>query len=69
VSERQAVLQRFYRVPGAPGSGCGLGLAIADEVARLHGAELEISDNQGVGTRVRLSFPARDPRAPNSGST
>jgi two-component system, OmpR family, sensor histidine kinase TctE len=57
--ERQAVLRRFYRVPGTPGSGCGLGLAIADEVARLHGAELEISDNRGVGTRVRLSFPVR----------
>jgi two-component system, OmpR family, sensor histidine kinase TctE len=58
VSERRAVRQRFYRVPGTPGNGCGLGLAIADEVARVHGAELEISDNQGVGTRVRLRFPA-----------
>jgi two-component system sensor histidine kinase TctE len=54
--QRQAVRQRFYRVPNTPGSGCGLGLAIADEVARLHGAELEISDCDGVGTRVRLWF-------------
>jgi two-component system, OmpR family, sensor histidine kinase TctE len=69
VSERGAVRQRFYRVPGTPGSGCGLGLAIADEVARLHRAELEIGDNQGVGTRVRLRFPGRDPRAPANSST
>jgi len=55
--QRQAVRQRFYRVPNTPGSGCGLGLAIADEVARLHGAELEIGDCDGVGTRVRLRFP------------
>ena len=55
--QRQAVRQRFYRVPDTPGSGCGLGLAIADEVARLHGAELEIGDCDGVGTRVRLRFP------------
>jgi two-component system sensor histidine kinase TctE len=62
--ERQAVRQRFYRVPNTPGSGCGLGLAIADEVARLHGAELEIGDCDGVGTRVRLRFsPATEPRA------
>jgi two-component system sensor histidine kinase TctE len=55
--ERQAVRERFYRMPDTPGSGCGLGLAIADEVARLHGAELEIGDCDGVGTRVRLWFP------------
>jgi len=54
--QRQAVRQRFYRVPNTPGSGCGLGLAIADEVARLHGAELEIGDSDGVGTRVQLLF-------------
>jgi two-component system sensor histidine kinase TctE len=59
-AERAAVRERFYRVPGTPGSGCGLGLAIADEVARLHGAELEIGDRGGVGTRVRLRFPEPD---------
>jgi two-component system, OmpR family, sensor histidine kinase TctE len=69
VSERCAVRQRFYRVPGTPGSGCGLGLAIADEVARLHGAELEIGDHDGVGTRVRLLFPEGDVRAPAPGPT
>ncbi len=59
-AERQAVRQRFYRLPNSPGSGCGLGLAIADEVARLHGADLEIGDCDGVGTRVRLLFPESD---------
>ncbi len=68
-SERRAVRQRFYRVPGTPGSGCGLGLAIAEEVARLHGAELEIGDRDGVGTRVSLRFPEQDPRSPAPGST
>jgi two-component system, OmpR family, sensor histidine kinase TctE len=62
--QRQAVRQRFYRVPDTPGSGCGLGLAIADEVARLHGAELEIGAGDGVGTRVRLRFSqAQEPRS------
>ena len=62
--QRQAVRERFYRVPNTPGTGCGLGLAIADEVARLHGAELEIGDCDGVGARVRLRFPkAIEPRS------
>ena len=59
-AERAAVRRRFYRVPGTPGRGCGLGLAIAEEVARLHGAELEIGDRDGVGTRVRVRFPQPD---------
>jgi two-component system sensor histidine kinase TctE len=65
--QRQAVRRRFYRVPNTPGSGCGLGLAIADEVARLHGAELEIGDCDGFGTRVRLRFLRS--REPSSADT
>lgn len=64
--ERQAVRQRFYRMPNTPGSGCGLGLAIADEVARLHGGELEIGDCDGVGTRVRLRFPPAQESRPTA---
>jgi two-component system sensor histidine kinase TctE len=64
--QRQAVRQRFYRVPNTPGSGCGLGLAIADEVARLHGAQLQIGDCNGVGTRVRLQFPQPGEPAPTA---
>jgi len=36
----------------------GLGLTLADEVARAHGGSLSIRDNNGVGTAVTLSFPA-----------
>ena len=31
--ERERVLERFYRVPGTPGTGSGLGLAIVREIA------------------------------------
>jgi two-component system sensor histidine kinase TctE len=56
-AERERVLARFYRVPGSPGNGCGLGLAIVDEIARLHGADLLIAGGaDGRGTRVRLRF-------------
>jgi two-component system, OmpR family, sensor histidine kinase TctE len=42
--ERGKVLQRFYRVQGTDGEGNGLGLAIAQEIAKLHGSELALLD-------------------------
>ena len=36
------MLERFYRVPGTPGTGSGLGLAIVREIAAGHGASLAI---------------------------
>ncbi len=66
--ERSHVLERFYRVRGTTGEGNGLGLAIADEIARLHGTQLELGDGmesvppvpgtptQRKGLRVRVLF-------------
>ncbi len=57
--ERARVLERFYRIPGTPGHGCGLGLAIVEEIARLHDATVTLdSATDGRGTRVRVRFPA-----------
>ncbi|MDB6107656.1 MAG: sensor histidine kinase [Gammaproteobacteria bacterium] len=67
-SERVHVRQRFYRLPGSPGRGCGLGLAIVDEIARLHRADLTIVDGaNGRGTKVSVRFPAAGgPPRPNA---
>ena len=55
--ERARVLERFYRVRATPGDGCGLGLAIVQEIAALHDAEVEIlTPASGVGTLVRVRF-------------
>lgn len=57
-SERERVLQRFYRVPGSPLGGCGLGLAIVSEIAARHAAKLSIgSADAGRGTAVTVEFP------------
>ena len=57
-AERERVLERFYRVPGTPGTGSGLGLAIVSEIAAGHGASVEIGDGAGQnGCRVALTFP------------
>jgi two-component system, OmpR family, sensor histidine kinase TctE len=42
--ERDKVIERFYRVPGTGGEGNGLGLAIAQEIAKLHSAQLRLED-------------------------
>ena len=61
------VFERFYRIPGSPGNGCGLGLAIVSEIARLHGATIRLANGNQGGLRVRLSFvptaeePAKGP--------
>lgn len=57
--ERARLLERFYRVPGTSGEGNGLGLAIADEIARVHGSQLQIGAGaQGCGLRCTLWLEA-----------
>jgi two-component system sensor histidine kinase TctE len=55
--ERERVLERFYRVPGTPGTGSGLGLAIVREIAASHGAAVSITDGAAGGCRVGITFP------------
>jgi signal transduction histidine kinase len=52
------VLERFYRLPGTPGTGSGLGLAIVRDIAAGHGASLALGDGaNGRGCRVAITFP------------
>ena len=58
-AERTRVMQRFYRLPGSAGEGTGLGLPIADEIARAHQAELALDQGaQGQGLLVSVRFAA-----------
>jgi two-component system sensor histidine kinase TctE len=43
-TERELVFQPFYRALGTEVDGSGLGLAIVAEIARQHGASLDLSD-------------------------
>ncbi|QJC57801.1 Sensor protein QseC [Polaromonas vacuolata] len=61
-AERPLALQRFYRVHGTAGDGNGLGLAIADEIARAHQSQLELDYARSLaprGLRVRLVLQAQ----------
>jgi two-component system, OmpR family, sensor histidine kinase TctE len=57
-SERARVFERFHRVKGTPGAGAGLGLAIVREIAKRHGAAVDLAAGAGGrGTRVSVLFP------------
>jgi len=55
---RARVFERFFRAPGTPGDGCGLGLAIVQEIARRHAATLAvIGPPERTGSEFRVTFP------------
>jgi two-component system sensor histidine kinase TctE len=56
LEERERVLERFYRVPGTPGTGSGLGLAIVREIAASHAASLFVAEGAAGGCRVGITF-------------
>ena len=54
---REKVFQRFYRLERSRTTeGTGLGLSLVAAIAHLHGAAIELSDND-PGLKVRLMFP------------
>lgn len=59
-SERELVLQPFYRRLGQEADGSGLGLAIVAEIAKRHGAQLSIDEvhakSAWPGVRFSLRF-------------
>jgi two-component system OmpR family sensor kinase len=56
--ERERVFDRFYRLPGTPVAGSGIGLALVRSIASHHGAAVSLEDgHDGVGLRVRIAFP------------
>jgi signal transduction histidine kinase len=55
-SEKSKVVERFYRGDASRGTpGVGLGLSLAQAVAKLHGSALELSD-QNPGLRVAVTM-------------
>ena len=56
------IFERFYRTEHRPEQnqegpeGYGIGLALADRIARAHGATIEISSSPGASSVFRVSF-------------
>ncbi len=57
VEERSKIFQRFYRMANVTAEGCGLGLAIVEEIARLHHATVSVGDGADAqGSRFTVTF-------------
>ena len=58
--ELKHVLEPFYmadRSRNKKYDGCGLGLALVNEIAKAHGAKIQFFSELGKGTTVRIVFP------------
>jgi PAS domain S-box-containing protein len=58
--ELPRTFERFHRIEGAPGrtyEGSGIGLALIQELVRLHGGQIEVHSVVGEGTRFDVDIP------------
>ena len=55
---RQAIFERFFRVPGATTPGAGLGLFIAKEIVEAHGGQIGVESEPGHGSTFWFALPA-----------
>ncbi|MDC0743156.1 ATP-binding response regulator [Polyangium mundeleinium] len=58
-SELPRIFERFHRVQGARArthEGAGIGLALVQDLVRLHGGEIEVESEVGRGSTFRISL-------------
>ena len=60
VAKGQAVAAQIFRpfTTGGRAGGAGLGLAIARDIARIHGGDIMLAETSATGTRFRFTLPA-----------
>jgi len=59
-AERESVFEPFFRLEGSRSretGGVGLGLAVARDIARLHGGEITLENNTPTGLRAVVELP------------
>ncbi|HXI55478.1 MAG TPA: ATP-binding protein [Polyangia bacterium] len=53
-----ALFEKFFRVPGSPTGGSGLGLFIAKGLVQAHGGEIGVASEPGQGAAFWFTIPA-----------
>jgi PAS domain S-box-containing protein len=70
--ELPRLFERFHRVAGAKGrsvEGSGIGLAMVQELVRLHGGTIGVASRPGGGSRFTVTLPQGAPRPDHADST
>jgi NtrC-family two-component system sensor histidine kinase KinB len=58
--EQARVFDKFYRAPGQPGEGAGLGLSIARQVVQAHEGRIGVFSERGKLTEFFCDLPVSD---------
>src|SRR5947207_3348610 len=59
------IFKRFYRANRArSGGGYGLGLSLAESIARAHGAMIDVRSVEGASSVFQVTFAAREANPP-----
>jgi two-component system sensor histidine kinase KdpD len=51
------IFERFYRVPGTPAGGVGLGLWLVKNIVEIHGGRISVSNRPGGGAVFMIQLP------------
>ncbi len=68
-TELPRIFERFHRVDGARGrtlEGTGIGLALVQELVRLHGGTISVESEAGRGTTFRVAIPVGAAHLPSA---
>lgn len=55
------IFDKFYRVPGSPAGGTGLGLSLVKSIVELHQGTLTYEANRPQGAVFMIQLPVREP--------
>ncbi|WP_413176083.1 ATP-binding protein [Anabaena azotica] len=68
-AELPLLFERFHRVEGARGrtqEGSGIGLALVQELVRLHGGQVQVESVEGKGTTFTITIPTGKAHLPHN---
>ncbi|HEX7622482.1 MAG TPA: ATP-binding protein [Anaeromyxobacteraceae bacterium] len=57
---QERIFEKFFRAPGAPAGGVGLGLYLAREIVEAHGGRIGVESAVGLGSRFWFTVPRFD---------
>lgn len=60
---QREIFRKFFRVPGRPAGGAGLGLSIVEEIVAAHGGSVGVVSEPGQGSRFYFELPGASEEA------